>query len=126
VAVAPVHDGPLEEFPGLDGGIEVLGAHEPVVDAVDLSRPRGPGRSGDREPDVGVTRAQVCRDGPFADGCGTSEHGQPSGAGAQPNLSINAACWRGPRPRTRRVSEIPMSAMIARAFTLPTPGSDSR
>ena len=32
-------------------------------------------------------------------------------------------CW--PRPCTRRLSAMPMSSMILRALTLPTPGSDS-
>ena len=30
-----------------------------------------------------------------------------------------------PRPRTRRVSLMPISSIVRRAFTLPTPGSDS-
>src|SRR5665647_3875401 len=39
--------------------------------------------------------------------------------------SIRAAIWLLPRPRTRRVSEMPNSSMIWRARTRPTPGIDS-
>ena len=37
---------------------------------------------------------------------------------------MSAAIWFEPRPRTRRISEIPISSMIWLARTLPTPGSD--
>src|SRR5690606_679016 len=94
VTVLAVHDGPLEELPGLDRGREVLGVHEVVVHPVDLTGPRRPRRRGHREPDVRVPLAQVGRHRPLADGCGTCEDGQPSGTrGGQPNLSIRAACW---------------------------------
>src|SRR5690554_338549 len=125
VAVAAVHDGPLEERALLDRPREGFRPDEAVVHPVHLAGARVPRGRRDGQPDMGIARAQVRRHGPLAYGCGTCEHGQPSGVGGQPNLSIRAACWCGPRPRTRRVSEMPISAMIARALTLPTPGRDS-
>ena len=49
---------------------------------------------------------------------------QASHGSAGEGLEQRARCW-SPRPRTRRVSLMPISSMVRRALTLPTPGSDS-
>jgi hypothetical protein len=45
---------PLEQAPALDQLGELLAAHEPVVDAVGLPRPREPGGGRDGQPHLGV------------------------------------------------------------------------
>src|SRR6478609_237193 len=146
VAVPAVHHRPLEQLAPGDHAVELLGRHEVVVQAVDLARPRGPGRGRHGEPDLRVPRPEVGGHGALADGGRSGEDGQPGarrrhtvwcswscaalgpgsvGPTGHPNRSTSAFTWCGPRPRTRRVSEIPISEMIWRALTLPTPGRDS-
>src|SRR5207244_3761316 len=99
----------------------------------------------DREPDLGVALPDVGGDRALADGGGAGENGQPADFGTvcpvpvapssraavlhvrrqRLKRSTSAAIWFAPRPRTRRDSEMPISSMIWRARTLPTPGRAS-
>ena len=71
--------------------------------------------------------ADVGRDGPLADGGRSGEDGEAgrTPVTTAPNRSRSEATWFWPRPRTRRLSEMPTSSMIWRARTRPTPGMDS-
>src|SRR5690606_27955910 len=132
VPVLPVDDGPLEELVVGDHPVELVVRDEVVVDAVDLVRARRAGGGGDRQPHLRVAAADVGGDGALADGGGAGEDGEPgrdggrAGRHGRPNRTTRAVNWLGPSPRTRRDSEIPISAMMLRLLTFPTPGSDSR
>ena len=78
VAGDAVHDRPLQQVAVGDHPVELLVGDEPVVHAVDLTRPRLAGGRGHRDPDLGVVLADVGGDAALADGRGTGQHDEPA------------------------------------------------
>src|SRR6476646_3883030 len=129
---APVHHRPLQELPRRAHPLELGVVDEVVVDALDLTGPRVAGGRRHRQPHLREVLTDVCRDGPLAHGGRTGQDDEPAlvrGHGGRDqacsNRASSAAIWLAPRPRTRRLSEMPTSSMIWRARTRPTPGMDS-
>src|SRR5699024_5119809 len=125
---------PFEHLPGLDQTGELVLADEAVVDAVDLTGPRGPGGGGHGQPDLRIALTDPRRDGALADrgGAGQDRHrGRrragtgPDGTGHSEKCVTSFSAWWEPRPRILRDGEMPISSMICCAFTLPTPGRAS-
>ncbi len=107
VAGGPVHHRPLEQVALGDHQVELRVGEEPVVPAVHLPRPCGTSGDRHRDPDLGVVRAQVGRDGALADRGRPGEHGQPAGPARWaeydvPGLVPGISHARRTRARARR------------------------
>src|SRR5206468_7142909 len=95
-------------------------------------RAGGPRLGRDRVVQRGVRGQQAAdhRSLPHAGGPGDHEQAAPAtgrrrGTYFLENSAMSALFCLAPRPRTRRVAEMSSCSISLRAFTLPTPGSDS-
>jgi hypothetical protein len=97
---------------------------EDVVDPVLLAGARRPGGSRYGQPRPGLPVEEFRSDGALA-GSGRAREDEEN---AQGRLAFEVVEEGAPlmRPRTRRFSLISSSSIVRRAFTLPTPGRDSR
>src|SRR4051812_18374932 len=101
VAVAGVRR-VLEQLAGRDHPLELAGRHEVVLDAITLTRPRGPGRDTDREPDLRMTATYDGDQAALADTGRAGQDREDATRHVAPNSRASASRCFAPSPRTRR------------------------